>query len=58
LLFADKSAYFKEKRKIGSALYRELEKNNFPPNYQILCRNCNQSKSNKSVCYHFQKKYL
>jgi len=46
-------SYFKgEKKRLGVELNRYLINNNFPRGYQILCRNCNQSKSNKSLCYH------
>ena len=34
-------------------LYRWLEKNNFPPNFQILCFNCNRAKYvNGGLCPH------
>lgn len=39
-----------------SSLFYFLKKNNFPKaNYQILCKNCNISKSDKSDCCHKRK---
>jgi len=50
-------SYFKgEKKYTGEKLYRYLIKNSFPRGYQILCRNCNSSKSDKSLCYHQSKR--
>lgn len=37
-------------------IYRDLEKNGFPPGYQILCANCNVGKQrNGGVCPHKDK---
>lgn len=37
----------------GIALYLWIVKNNFPPLFQALCYNCNQSKRiNKGICFH------
>lgn len=37
----------------GTAVYAWLRKNKFPPGFQVLCFNCNHSKSlNKGVCEH------
>ena len=52
-------SYFKgEKKLIGVQLYRYIIKNNFPNGYQVFCRNCNQSKSDKSLCSHQKNLYL
>lgn len=41
----------------GKWLYRWLEKNNYPNEFQILCRNCNFGKYiNKGICPHKGKK--
>jgi 5-methylcytosine-specific restriction endonuclease McrA len=40
-------------KEIGvSQLYRWIRKNNFPPNFQVLCMNCNSAKYNYGVCPH------
>lgn len=39
--------------RIGSGsgrIYRWLQKNNFPPGYQVLCANCNHRKSTSAAC--------
>jgi 5-methylcytosine-specific restriction endonuclease McrA len=38
----------------GSAfnIYQEIKRNNFPPEYQILCMNCNMSKGKRGTCIH------
>jgi hypothetical protein len=36
----------------GSALYRWLKRNNFPPGYQVLCHNCNMAKGCHGYCPH------
>jgi hypothetical protein len=36
----------------GSALYRWLKKNNFPPGFQILCMNCNFAIGHYESCPH------
>ena len=38
------------KRLSGAALYTWLIKNNFPPDFQILCGNCNFSKGQGLAC--------
>lgn len=40
------------RRAVGSALYLWLIKNGFPPGYQILCSNCNNSKGRHGTCVH------
>jgi hypothetical protein len=45
----------RHRKKIGigaTRLYYWLKKNNFPLGFQVLCYNCNQSKSNYGVCPH------
>lgn len=39
--------------KTGEQLFRWIEKNGFPPDFQVLCMNCNHGKSrNGGVCPH------
>jgi len=40
----------------GGKLYYWLIQNNFPPEFQVLCFNCNSAKSDKGVCPHQLKK--
>jgi hypothetical protein len=43
----------KEIGNYGMAIYRWLKKNGFPDGYQVLCMNCNWSRShNKGICPH------
>lgn len=45
--------YAKGKRALVADFYRWLERNEFPPGFQVLCYNCNLSKyRNKGVCEH------
>ena len=39
-----------EAKATGHALRLLLKKKNYPPNYQVLCFNCNSAKSNKDTC--------
>lgn len=41
--------------KTSSRIYRWLRNNNFPEGFQILCANCNQSKSQNGQCAHHQE---
>lgn len=36
----------------GYNLLNYIKKNNFPNRYQVLCRKCNNSKADRSGCYH------
>jgi|SRR6266850_4244144 len=36
----------------GGGIYRWLIKNNFPPEFQCLCHNCNQAKGYWGTCPH------
>ena len=39
--------------KTGEQLFRWIEKNGFPPDFQVLCMNCNHGKSrNGGICPH------
>lgn len=40
------------RRKVGNGLYRWLVKNNFPAGFQVLCMQCNSSKSRHGQCIH------
>ncbi len=40
------------RKKIGSFVYSWLKKNNYPKNFQILCRNCNHAKFLYGKCPH------
>jgi|SaaInlV_165m_DNA_3_1040750.scaffolds.fasta_scaffold96794_1 hypothetical protein len=46
----------KEKDLMGSALYAYLKRNNYPPEYQVLCINCNSAKSDFDECPHKRSK--
>jgi hypothetical protein len=46
----------KHKKEIGGHFYHWLIKNNFPSGYQVLCWNCNKSKSTYEYCSHIKKK--
>ncbi len=50
----------KHRRVIGvSNLYRWLRRNNFPPGFQVLCFNCNQSKGRRGgsgICAHLRNR--
>jgi len=39
-----------ESKKDGHKLRSLLKKKNYPPNYQVLCFNCNSAKSDKDTC--------
>lgn len=36
----------------GQKVYRWLKRNNYPPGFQVLCANCNVSKSLLGKCVH------
>ena len=36
----------------GASFYRRLQRDGFPPGYQVLCHNCNQAKGFYGVCPH------
>lgn len=36
----------------GQAMYRHLQRNGYPPGYQVLCVNCNSAKSDSGICPH------
>lgn len=40
------------KRLKGDSLYRWLQKNNYPPEFQVLCADCNFAKGNEVECPH------
>ena len=44
--------HLKQIAALGNMFYGWLRKNNFPPGYQILCRNCNWGKYVYGVCPH------
>jgi len=48
----------KHRREVGSgsAFFFWLVKNNFPPEFQTLCYNCNCAKGHAGICPHQQKK--
>lgn len=44
-------------RRYTHSLYRDLREENYPSDYQLLCRNCNWGKHvNKGVCPHQESK--
>jgi hypothetical protein len=40
----------------GPLLYPWLRRNNFPPGFQVLCRNCNWAKGMYGICPHEQER--
>jgi len=48
----DKEHYNHDKRCLGSDLVNWIIKNDFPPNFQILCMNCNWGKYKFGICPH------
>ena len=44
------------KKITSSSLPHWIVKNNFPPDFQILCHNCNLAKGTSNICPHKQKK--
>lgn len=40
----------------GDTFYRWLKKNNYPPEFQVLCHNCNMAKGLYGVCPHKTKR--
>jgi len=46
------SKHRREIKRTGTAFYKWLIQNNFPPGYQTLCHNCNMAKSFYGVCPH------
>ena len=46
----------KEKNLTGNELYVHLKRNNYPPEYQVLCINCNSAKSDFDECPHKRSK--
>jgi predicted restriction endonuclease len=48
----DGASHRRKLLKSGGSLYRWIIKNNFPPDLQILCWNCNCSKGHYGICPH------
>jgi len=40
----------KHRKEIGPLLYRWLKEQGYPSGFQVLCANCNMSKSNNKNC--------
>lgn len=49
----DGNLHRREDSSVGPGLYRWLDRNNYPPGFQVLCWNCNLGKAhNKGICPH------